>query len=1012
MFLLTPLRWMATEAAGASPSRLPTPTPTRARRRPPRGGVGSSTSAAAPLQKGFLDVRPTPWTVAFGEAQTAREVERMIDQWASPTTSSSRQARPTLREAVAAVSRLSALAAAPPPANNNGSSTKRPPSSPSRESAARCAGRVFAAIEAPTREAAAAAAAAGVPGVEASWPAGPALSAAHLLVQSVRLRAPPDASGLGASLVALATSGAGGRASTNPAIMALWSAIRLAEIEARRGPPSDGGGGGGGGGPSEASSVGAWRGLARRARGGLAALVLRHWAGRDDFGAPASATATTTGGGAAAAASGRGGGAQSPPAAPPPQVHSNSFNLAVWSIAAVGPPYSPEELSALEVILQGAARFYASPPPPTSPQRQQQRGGGGGNGSNSNSNAHQLPDLPTLFIGLGRLNSDLLPVLSARGVPGGKESHGRAGAKRGRGGDQAPPPSSPSSSSSSSSSSSDWRSLGQEAVSAAGEPSAGVDADVAGDVAPDMAPDAGPFLARAPGQAGQSFGAASPSLQRALRAAGEAAALAVPDALAAGRPPAGGEGQLYASIAWGLAMCAGVYDPRAMDAVAAAAARALATVATPAAAGSSSSLPAAAASFHPEHFARLSWAFARKLHYAPEMLDAISRAAVPQMLAQGRRASEAAAVAAAMGAAHRLPPRAPSGPRVFNVQHLANLAWGAAFVGYTRDPRLYHAALECAGAPPALLSSSLSSSSSSSSSSSPPPRSIRGCPQRPSSSSSSSSALEADGRPLHLCLLLWAAASAGGGRAPDAFVAAAAREVARYDRGRLPWTLAMQLLQATAAGVEGPGGAFALPPGALEVLAATAERNKVRSSVSDFQRGLAAMAGAAVALRRKEWAEALSAGGGEEARPPPTLPEPQLEARPPGSLFGDVDVLVHWLPPPPPPPGNAPPSSSLPPPAPVAVALEADGPSHFCRSAPCTHLLGRTLVRDRALRALGLAVATVPHWEWARAGAEERAAAAAAGGGGFGDWRRSERAAARMARLLDAAAREGQASGL
>jgi hypothetical protein len=1022
---------MATEAETAAATAAATETPP-SQERAHRGGGGGGSSGGdgrrprgpRRVSHGFIDIKPTPWVVAFSEAQTLQELERLVTKWlagpssaaSSSSSSSSRSPPPpTLREAVAAVSRLSGLATA--------ASTTSPAT---REAASLLLNRIYRAIDAPAREAAAVAAATGH-AAAARGPVGPALSAAHLLVQSARMRRAPEAAGLGSALATLATSGAGGRSSTNPAVMALWAAIRFAEVEAlaaargKRSRPAE---------ASSASSAEAWQELARRARRDLSALVLAHHAGKDDFGAPPPPAPNK----AAKAAGGRGGGGGGSPSttAPPPVVHSNHFSLAIWSIASLGPPYSPDELRALEVLLQGTARFYSSPPPPLK--------GGGGNG------AFDLADLATLFIGLGRLNADLLPAMSARGVIGGKESFGRGGKNKKRAannnkaavGEAAEAEaSSLSSSSSSSSSDYDWRSLGQEALMY----------DLAA-----AAPDEGPFLRqqRGPGQAGRAASAASPELKSALVAAAVAAAAVVPESLAAGcYPNRPRQGQLFSCLSWGMAMCAGLHDPRAMDAVAAGVARALAP----------GSPPSVVGSFHTEHLARVPWAFARVRHYAPEMLDGISRVAVPQLLAQAQ--AQRAAVGAGRGGAPALQPPPPAtatattsplgGERLFTVQNLANLAWGAAFVGYNREPRLYQAALECAGAPPLVAANAANANAA--------------------NANAPSSALEADGRPLHLCLLLWAAASTGGGRAPDAFVAAATREVARYDARQLPWTLAMQLLQAAAAGVNGGSGGgggggngngntgppprFLLPPGALEVLAASAERNRVGSVTSDFQRGLCMMAEAAVQRRRKEWAAALGRGaqGGEGAEPPPLprVPAPQVEARPPGALIGDVDVLVHWLPPPttttaaaeetgpkkrgrprkqPAPAEHEAPSPPAPlaAPPPVAIALEADGPYHFARHPP-THPLGRTQLRNRSLRALGLSLAIVPHWDWDRVVAEEKAAAevvraaavaaaAAAGGGGAlppvkaTEWQRGERAAERLTRLLDEAALEGQASGL
>jgi hypothetical protein len=935
-----------------------------------------------PPSPSFLDTRATSWVSQFGEARSTSELERMVDRWSAEEMRGKR----TLREAAAAATRLVALAERRAAGNGNGNGN-----------APLLLDRIARAISEPALAAVA-------PSPDNTHPSatGPAMSAAHLLWSHARLRWLPDGGGdnnssLGAALLALAASGAGGRDATNPAAMALWASIRLAEAEqlqAHNNQQQQQGARRGGGrtAASAASSSSSWRPLARRARADFAALVLRHHAARLDFGSPTSGD------------------------------HSNHFNMAVWSFATVGPPYSRDELRALEVLLRGAERFYgggAGEAPPPSP------GGAGSCSPSSSSPAaartlDQAKPLVSLLVGLGRLNGDVLPAVSARGVVGGRESLGAGAGAAAAAAAQAK-------------NGGDWRSLGSEAVAAA---AATADRDESGLVDPFAEQKQRRRLTAraalaATAAAGDGADVALPqqSLRRALAGAASAAARALPAVLASHQRRYGScDGQMLASAAWGLAMCADVYDARAMDALAAAVAAAL----LPASASASST-----SSFRPEHFARLTWAFARKGHYAPAMMDAISRAAVPQMRAQAAEAEAAAAAAAP-------PPRAPAKPPLllFSVQNLANLAWGAASLGYTRDASLYDAALACAAAPPP-----------------PPPLATAAAAKRapPSRSRSPSprplSLLELDATPLHACNLLWSGASAAGGRAPAAFVAAAARAVAGWDAAQLPWSLGMQLLQAAGAGVEasqeegegggggGGGGSatshlrrFALPDRAREVLLAAAERNKAPSIVSPFQGELAIAAAAATDLRWREWGRWLRQRQQEGASPPP--PPPELEARPPGVLVGDVDVLVHWLPPPPTSSSGATAKRArrssrsgekeeeeergLPlPPPPVAIALEADGPTHFARS-PHAHPLGRTLVRNRTLRSAGLGVAVVPHWEWDRLEREVRqgmaeggVAVATAGrkrsavksGGG---WCAQERVALRVARLLDEAAQKGE----
>jgi hypothetical protein len=950
----------------------------------------------------FLDTRATPWVARFSDAQTVQEMERLVDRWGAAAGQEVR----TLREAAAAATRLVALAEG----RRAGGRGARPPAA-SAAAASACLGRVARAIAEPAVAASASSA------HPAATGGGAAMSAAHLLWSHARLRRLPaeegGGGGLGAALLTLAASGAGGRDATNPAAMALWASIRLAEAEqlqlrqqhqavgqnqARRGSSRRGG-------ANDHLPASPWRVVARRARSGFASLALKNHAGRADFGAP-------------------GGGD-----------HSNHFNMAVWSFATVGPPYAADELRALELLLLGASRHYAAAP---------RRAPFSSSSSSSYSHPpfHEAKPLVSLLVGLGRLNGDVLPAVSARGVVGGKESQGAAGA------DAATAAAAASPLQRNNRGNKEWRSLGSEAVAGSDPNSTGDSAELPARQQPlNRRLTARGALAAAAGDDNDDDGAAAmpPSLRRALAGAAKAAAGALPASLASYQRRKGNcDGQMLASAAWGLAMCADVYDERAMAAVAAAVVRALEGTAAPAAAPS----PSPSRSFRPEHFARLAWAFARKGHYAPEMMDAIARAAVPQMLAQAQAAAREAARRGGGGGAPRgksAPPPPPPPPALFSVQNLANLAWGAASLGYTREKALYQAALACAAAPPSLFTLAARTTTRTRTTEA----AAATLPASPPSS-----LLELDATPLHACNLLWAAASAAGGRAPASFVSAALRAVTTWDARQLPWSLAMQLLQAAGAGVEaaedeGGGGGesspqrlcFALPEGAREVLLATAERNKAPSIVSPFHGELAIAAAAATDLRWREWGRWLrqqqqqqgrggtggGGGAGTSSPPPSPPPPPELEARPSGVFVGDVDVLVHWLPPPPPPQPLTPRSSSsssaaAAPPSPVPIALEADGPTHFAR-CPRTHPLGRTRVRNRTLRAAGLAVAVVPHWEWSKLVREEEAK----GGGGAltaewghlgkrswaaregGGWCASEPVAARVAQLLDEAVARGEA---
>ncbi|GIM01930.1 hypothetical protein Vretimale_6642 [Volvox reticuliferus] len=55
----------------------------------------------------------------------------------------------------------------------------------------------------------------------------------------------------------------------------------------------------------------------------------------------------------------------------------------------------------------------------------------------------------------------------------------------------------------------------------------------------------------------------------------------------------------------------------------------------------------------------------------------------------------------------------------------------------------------------------------------------------------------------------------------------------------------------------------------------------------------------------------------------------------------------------------------LPPKGTVRIAVEVDGPSHFCSNVP-NHALGSTVARDRCLLDLSLQLVVVPHFEWDR----------------------------------------------
>jgi len=51
------------------------------------------------------------------------------------------------------------------------------------------------------------------------------------------------------------------------------------------------------------------------------------------------------------------------------------------------------------------------------------------------------------------------------------------------------------------------------------------------------------------------------------------------------------------------------------------------------------------------------------------------------------------------------------------------------------------------------------------------------------------------------------------------------------------------------------------------------------------------------------------------------------------------------------------------------VAIEVDGPSHFCGRTPT----GATALKRRQLRAAGWALLPVPYWEWNALGSSEAA---------------------------------------